>query len=91
MATTTGDAEVAVGAVVGAAVGAVVSAAVTGVDKTAALVSTTMGCGCGATATDAIVSVVELRVENCAIEVDNVVAPAGGATELGAAVVVGCT
>lgn len=88
MATTTGDAEVVVGAVVTAPVaGSDVDA---GVDKAAMLVSATLDCGCGATVTDAIVVVVEPMVENCAIEVEEVVVSAGGAipTETG---VVDCT
>lgn len=84
MATTIGDA-VGVGAVATAAVaGTDVDA---GVDKTATLVSARLVCGCGATVTDVVVSVAELMVDNCAIEVDEVDALAGGPTGTEAAVV----
>lgn len=67
--------------------GAIATEVDAGVDKTAALVSATLVCGCGAAATGAIVSAVELNTEDCAIELEIVVASAGVVTATGAAVV----
>lgn len=80
VATTSGAAEMVVGAVA--------TEVDAGVDEATTLVSATLGVGCGTTAADAIASDVELVVENCAIGVeDGIVTPASGATVTGAAVV----
>lgn len=65
------------------------------VGTAATLVSATLACGCGATATEGIDSIeTELETEleltgggNCGIDVEDVATAGGGATTTGAAVV----